>query len=133
MSKMWGLSVKVPFVYSNIDGPFELNQTMGEVVKQNLKNVILTNPGERIMIPDFGVGLNKLLFEGTNPEVYQKISSRIYEQVNLWLPYLELVSVEFMRYEDNPNIGLNELQLLIAFNLGGINIEDSLTITATIN
>jgi phage baseplate assembly protein W len=28
-------------------------------VRFNIKNIILTNPGERIMIPDFGVGIRQ--------------------------------------------------------------------------
>jgi phage baseplate assembly protein W len=34
--------------------------------KQNLRMLILTNPGEKLMYPDFGVGIRRYLFESTN-------------------------------------------------------------------
>jgi len=37
--------------------------TTKEQAKANLLNVLLTYPGERINMPNFGVGLKKLLFE----------------------------------------------------------------------
>ena len=32
-------------------------------VKADLLILLLTNPGERVMLPDFGAGLNRLMFE----------------------------------------------------------------------
>ena len=40
-----------------------LTKTMMEVIKQNFKNLVLTNPGERVMLTDFGVGIRRFLFE----------------------------------------------------------------------
>jgi hypothetical protein len=51
-----GYSVALPFVYNKEDGPYALNKNMLDVVKQNLKTLILTDRGERIMLPEFGVG-----------------------------------------------------------------------------
>ena len=51
-----GLAVKLPLFYDPVDGPYTLLKTMREVGAQNLKMLVLTNPGERIMNPDFGVG-----------------------------------------------------------------------------
>lgn len=34
-----------------------------ENVKQKLKTIILTNPGEKLMDPEFGVGVRRYLFE----------------------------------------------------------------------
>ena len=42
---------------------FKGTKTVKEQVKSNLINVLLTEPGERINIPNFGVGLKNLLFE----------------------------------------------------------------------
>ena len=51
-----GLSPKLPVSTDPIDG-YALNKTYAEVVTQNLKNLILTAPGERMMDVDFGVGI----------------------------------------------------------------------------
>ena len=34
-------------------------------IRQMIEQVIFTIPGERVMLPDFGVGLERLLFEST--------------------------------------------------------------------
>ena len=39
---------------------FKGTKTVKEQVKSNLINVLLTEPGERINIPNFGVGLKNL-------------------------------------------------------------------------
>ena len=54
-----GLSVALPLSVSDVFGPYDLNTTFQDLAQQNLKMLILTIPGERIMYPDFGVGLPK--------------------------------------------------------------------------
>ena len=59
MSK--GLSPKLPLTKDPQDG-YALNKEYVELVQQNLKMILLTAPGERIMEPEFGVGLRNYLF-----------------------------------------------------------------------
>ena len=42
---------------------YEYIRDVTQLVKQNLKNILLTIPGERAMDPDFGVGVSTYLFE----------------------------------------------------------------------
>ena len=129
MSKMEGISVGLPLVYSNRDGPYHLNTDIGQVVRQNLKNLILTSPGERVMTPEFGVGLKQLLFENNSSDLREAMVSRIYSQVGRWMPFVELLSVSFTDSDSNSNMGFNELQVRIEFNLGSLNQKDTLQIT----
>jgi phage baseplate assembly protein W len=133
MSKMEGISVKVPLVYGSRAGPYQLNTDIGEVVRQNLKNLVLTNPGERVMIPEFGVGLHRLLFDNNSPELRETMVGRIYSQVNRWMPFVELMSVNFDTYESNSRLGLNEMQVVIEFSLGSLNQKDTLQISLVNN
>ena len=59
---MQGFSPKLPLSLDPRDG-FLLTKSLPEVVAQNLRMLILTSPGERVMIPAFGVGLYNYLFE----------------------------------------------------------------------
>ena len=54
-----GLSVKLPLQVNTVDGAYALNKNLEEMAEQNLKMVILTNPGERVMIPEFGAGIRQ--------------------------------------------------------------------------
>jgi|TARA_R110000824_G_scaffold234818_1_gene423451 phage baseplate assembly protein W len=131
MSKLEGFSVKLPLVYSNLDGPYALTKTFKEVAQQDFKNLVLTSPGERIMIPEFGVGLHRLLFEQINDELYGVISTRIYEQTAEYLPFINIEEVNFFKNEDHPSVALNEIQVQILYNILPINEEDVLTITSS--
>ena len=59
---MAGFAPKLPLARDTGDG-FALIKNFENMIKQNLKMLVLTSPGERIMIPDFGVGLRRYLFE----------------------------------------------------------------------
>jgi uncharacterized protein len=117
-----GISVKLPLSYDEVDGPFLLNKDLKEVVRQNLKNLMLTEPGERVMDADFGVGLKRLLFEPIHPVTYDKIKIRIRQQVKKYMPFLGL---------DNIAISARgpQVQVSIHFNLGSLDEQDVLHIT----
>jgi len=55
-----GVGVALPF---NGPGVFTTNYTTSDQTKSNLIHVVLTEPGELVNRPNFGVGLNSLLFE----------------------------------------------------------------------
>ena len=91
---MAGLSPKLPLVKDSNDG-YALTKNLKEVAAQNLKMLVLTNPGERIMDVNFGVGILGYLFELNSPEVYDQIKSRIEEQISKYLPYIEVQDITF--------------------------------------
>jgi len=64
-----------------------------ESVRFNLKNIILTNPGERIMIPDFGVGIKAALFEFASFDLLDKIKQRITNQIRRYAPYITITQL----------------------------------------
>ena len=72
---MSGISPKLPLAKSPEDGYWGLTKTVTEAIKQNLKNLILTIPGERIMMPHFGVGLHQYLFENQNAFVLEDVKT----------------------------------------------------------
>lgn len=130
MKSVQGISVSLPLIYGTQDGPYILNKEIGQVVKQNFKNLLLTNPGERVMIPHFGVGLHGLLFQPMNSSTFSKVNSRIHEQVKKYMPFLNLESIEYGTFENNPDIPLNQVNVVIKYNLGNISSSDKLTITS---
>lgn len=112
-----GLSVKLPLVTSEVFGPYELNTTYDDLAKQNLKMLILTNPGERIMNPSFGVGIRKFLFEFNGQPTYDKITSAIQQQVSIYLPYIQIENIHYVVPEGNPDLYPNDLIVQITFTI----------------
>ena len=92
---MKGISPKLPLTRDTEEG-YTLNHTYLEVIKQNLKNLILTNPGERIMDINFGVGLQRFLFEQNGVNTYSHIASTIREQVDIYMPQVEVNDVKII-------------------------------------
>jgi len=101
---------------------FKGTQTVKEQVKSNLINLLLTEQGERVNEPDFGVGLKKLLFEqNINKE---ELEEKINFQINFYIPEINLMSVEVGSIDNE-----NKVYLTISyrFNLDGT--TDALTTT----
>ena len=89
-----GLSVKLPLTYNPNTARYTLLSTHQELVHQNFKMLLLTNPGERIMDLRFGIGLLQFLFEPEEPFFFQDIRSKIQEQVSIYMPYIEIENIE---------------------------------------
>ena len=91
---MSGLSPKLPLTRDYVDG-YSLNKTIKEMLAQNLKHVILTIPGERIMDVDFGVGLVKYLFENLSYGTQEKVEREIIDQASKYVPAVTIEDIEF--------------------------------------
>jgi phage baseplate assembly protein W len=123
--KVLGIGVNTT---SDSNGVFAVNFTTISQAKSNLKNLILTHKGERVMQPDFGCDIWLILFEpiieGT---IETNIERTILEAVDRWLPYLNIDEIIF-DYDDN-DIDTNKIMLDIKFSLkSNKNIRDSVQI-----
>ena len=87
---MQGYSPKLPLMKDSQDGLFTMNKTALESIKQDFKMLLLTNPGERMMLPNYGVGIRKYLFEQKITQVNQQIISRINNQVFNYMKFLKI-------------------------------------------
>jgi phage baseplate assembly protein W len=132
MSKMKGVSVALPLVVGNRDGPYQLNKTFRQSAKQNFKNLLLTASGERVMLPDFGVGLKTFLFEQMNSNTYQKITEEISKQSAKYTPYINLSSVEFVTNDQDPALAFNQVKVVVKYHLGDEEAADTLAISSQI-
>jgi len=101
------LSVKTPLGYDETDGPYTACHNMKEVAYQNLKSLALTNPGERIFEPDFGIGLRSRLFEHDTTSLRTELRQRIAQQVAAYIPYVHILGIEFTAQNDaNSTLGI---------------------------
>ena len=60
-----GFDAALPLTKDNDDEFYTLTKTIKENTRQKVKMLMLTAPGERIMLPEYGVGLRRFLFENT--------------------------------------------------------------------
>ncbi len=86
---MKGISPKLPLTIDDIDGHYSNNKTIKEAVTQNLKHLLLTNKGEKMMDPSFGAGLMSYLFEPLDSSTFSTIQANIIEQADKYLPFVK--------------------------------------------
>tara|TARA_R100000234_G_C4868136_1_gene122120 strand:+ start:143 stop:541 length:399 start_codon:yes stop_codon:yes gene_type:complete len=126
---MQGIGPLLPLSVDSRHGTYSLITNYHDEIKQNFKNLVLTNPGERIMIPEFGVGLRKYLFENREDATHQ-IEKRLYEQVETYMPYIIIENIFFAR-TDEIGVDLLDRHILsvqIIFSVPDMNFESTLTI-----
>ena len=126
-----GLSVSLPLRIDPIDGAYGLNRTLTQVAAQNLRMVILTSPGERIMFPEFGVGIRRYLFEQNTTSTLGIIRNRIEQQVSTYLPYVRILDLSV----DSPEVvgsvvetDKSTVLIRIRYSVPSANVVSDLTI-----
>ena len=121
---MAGLAPELPLSYDDTDG-FRTLKSFSTMAKQNFKMLLLSNPGERVMYPEYGVGMQRYLFEEFSSNTYVAIDTRIREQVKLYMPYIQIQEVNFQSYTKSANT----LGVRISYTIPQIGVRDLLEFT----
>mgnify|MGYP003145126372 CR=1 FL=1 len=121
---MASFGVALPISQNSEDG-FTMLKSFKKTVKQNLKMILLTAPGERVMEPEFGVGLRNFLFESYTPSTYNKIETKIRSQVATYMPSVEIQQIQF----GESGMDQNRLSIRIMFSIPAIGLTELLELT----
>ncbi len=119
------------------EGTFTQSFTLKDKVKTNILNVLLTERGERLYMPNFGCGLKNLLFDN-NIDV-QQLKEIIIEQLNRHVPEVTVEEVQTEQVEHTLKVTLSyivpregrdaiEININSAQPEGGLNLSDAVTI-----
>jgi phage baseplate assembly protein W len=127
---MIGYSPKFPLQLDNYVGAYSLTQTVEEVIRQNLMNLILTAPGERIMDINFGVGMRHYLFEQNVPDTQARIAAAVREQVGEYMPFVALKKINFNEAQLLDGYEDQILDISIAYSVPSMDIFDSISVGA---
>ena len=112
LDKNKAMGVKIPF---NGGGVFKSTYSTKDQIKSNIKSLLLTQKGERVMQPNFGSDLRKCLFEPITQNLDSIIEDNITEAINTWMPY---VTVESIIYDvDNTLKDRNRIDLELKYSL----------------
>lgn len=107
-----GYSPVFPLQLSS-EGGYAINKKIVDVVRQNLKNLMLTNPGERIFDLNFGVGLKTFLFEQNIQNTHDIIKNKIQQQVYSYMPFLDIEDIIIVQDQDEPNLMYIQMKYFI--------------------
>ena len=107
------------------DGYFRQSFRTFDQIRSNLKNLLLTKKGERILQPEFGSGLHDLLFQPATEKFEEDLETTINEAVAKWLPYVivEDINIDISK-EQTDN---NQAKVSLKFREQGDQTLDTLT------
>jgi phage baseplate assembly protein W len=69
-----------------------------------LKNLLLTVKGERVMQPNFGTSLQRLIFEQNVDDLSGTIENELTESISFWLPYIVIQNIDILQIQDSYSI-----------------------------
>ena len=64
-----------------------------ESVRQSIWTILSTSPGERVMRPDFGCGINDLVFAVNNAATATAVTRAVREALATWEPRIDVLDV----------------------------------------
>ena len=89
------------------DGRTASRATVPEHVKDEVIQLLLTNPGERPFLPSFGGGLRRLVFEANSDYTAAVAKATIARAVGRWLDTrVELTALDVENRENTLSVGL---------------------------
>ena len=119
LNKDVGIGIGLPMGGDKF-GRFNLLYNTKDQILSSLKNLILTMKGERIMEPEFGTNIYRLLFENIREDVLEKrVRQDIITSCKRWLPVLK---IDFV----GAKINEHTMTITIAFKVPDYNKEDTL-------
>jgi len=104
LDKNKAIGVSIPF---NGGGVFKSTFSTKDQIKSNLINLLLTYKGERVLNPQFGADLPRLLFEPINNETLLKIENQIVTSVSTYIPEITITNIEITPDTDKNTIYVN--------------------------
>ena len=123
---MASFGVALPLT-KNATAGFTMIKSFRKLVKQNIKMLVLTNPGERVMEPAFGVGIKRMLFENYDTSTFLRAKEDIRTQVKRYMPAVQVVEVLFDASPANQD--RNTIGITIYFAVPDIGMTEMLEFT----
>ena len=98
-------------------------------VRENLRVLLLTEPGERMRLPGYGAGLRRFLFEPNTPATRQAIRAAIEGAITRWEPRVSLQAVEVDAAADDARAAI----ATITFRLVATQALERVTLAVTLS
>ena len=112
------IGIDLPFRKSSgIEGWFASTSTTIEAVKNNIRNLLQTNSGERLMQPNLGINLRKYLFEQYTDDVSFSIQNEIIDLFKKWLPFVQIKDIQVSMSGNDDAVGKNTMNVKLVFNI----------------
>jgi len=110
------IGVTLPF-QRGANGYFAQSYQTIDQIKSNIKNLLLTRRGERLMHPTFGTSLYEALFEQNTDDLEIKVQTSIEESVAQWMPFVSIE--EILVDQSNSDRDRYNFNISLSFRVSG--------------
>ncbi len=93
-------AIEYPFAVDHGLKSLAIQTDFAAHVEQLMKQVLFTNPGERINRPDFGCGIRRMVFAPNSQESASLVQVTIYQAMEKWLGTLVTINQVDVSAED---------------------------------
>ena len=115
------ITPKLPLSLSQTE-LYESTDDLIEITRFHVKNIVLTNPGEKISDPEFGVGIKRYLFENFTTATVQSINYRVRSQITRYASHIDILSLQI-----DPFVDENSMSIKLSYYIPEINKSDILS------
>jgi phage baseplate assembly protein W len=99
------VGVGFPLDYTLSEGFFRKTTKILEQSKHNLRNLLLTTPGERVFQPEFGSQLKYIVFE-QGDDLSNRVEEAIRSAVDRFLPYININNIFTNQLDNEVNVSI---------------------------
>ena len=92
---------------------FATTDTTIDSIKNDVRLLLLTQRGERVMQPFLGMDIRRFLFEQITDDTSIEIENDIVETFQTWLPFVELRDIDI----DLKDQDRNQIKINVKFNI----------------
>jgi phage baseplate assembly protein W len=124
----YAIGITLPIQIGNT--AFNQSFKTADQAKSNIKNLLLTKKYERLMQPEFGSGLQELLFEINDDAFADKLENTIVDTMAIWLPYITVDNIDVRQSNELKNS--NTVEISISFRVGDTANLESVTFNAQV-
>ena len=112
------IGIDLPIRRSNTkEGFFASTSTTIEAVKNNIRNLLNTHQGERLMQPTLGLNLRNYLFNQITEDTVFKIQNEIMDIFEFWLPFVMVRDIQVKTADNDRTIDSNKIVINIVFSI----------------
>ena len=111
------VGIKTPMSLGGNGNPYQMHITVADQVQDNLRNMILTNYGERLGLYDYGGNLRSILAEYTTDADVEAIAMQsIMRTVEKYMPFVSLDTFDMQNLPSTRN-GIAKYQILVNYSV----------------
>jgi len=120
------LGIMTPIREGNaVDGIFMMHREPAAWIKDNLRNLLMTNRGDRVITANLGANLQPLVLENMAQDDFDSIAvERISSTVARYMPYIELQDFVSQTVGSETSGGLGRLDITITYNVKNTRIQN---------